>query len=179
LIPGTGRQLFGVRIDPVTLIRAKYLKGEILSRKTNLSILLVRDLAEIGANPSLRELPSELKPEFVYGCEVWRDLDWMVDSDKIVFDVSAHENLAAALLGIFDSQICGGKRYDLATMGRRRTNATYYASDSVDITSSLIYAMDLAPLIRDTNLEIKEYITEHIKRFAQEVTENIEKLLSY
>jgi len=133
----------------------------------------------LRAIQALRELPNELKPEFVYGCEVWRDLDWMADSDKIAFDVSAHENLAVALLGIFDSQICGGKRYDLATMGRRRTNATYYASDSVDITSSLIYAMDLAPLIRDTNLEIKEYITEHIKRFAQEVTENIEKLLSY
>ena len=41
----------------------------------------------------------------------------MTDEDKVAFDVAAHENLAAALLGVFDSQICGGKRYDLATPG--------------------------------------------------------------
>jgi len=59
---------------------------------------------------------------------VWRDLDWLVDSDKAPFDVSEHENLQAALLGVFDSQIAGGKRYDLASMGRRRANATYFES---------------------------------------------------
>ena len=66
---------------------------------------------------------------------MWRDLDWLMDADKVVFDVSAHENLQAALLGVFDSQICGGKRYDLATMGRRRANATYFASHGVDVST--------------------------------------------
>ena len=52
------------------------------------------------------------------GCEVWRDLDWMMDVDKVAFDCSAHENLQAALLAVFDSQISGGKRYDLASLAR-------------------------------------------------------------
>ncbi len=39
------------------------------------------------------------------------------DEDKVAFDLSAQENLQMALLGVFDSQISGGKRYDLATMG--------------------------------------------------------------
>ena len=52
-----------------------------------------------------------------------------------------------SLLGVFDSQVCGGKRYDLATMGRRRANATYLASHGVDESTSLIFGMDLTPLM--------------------------------
>jgi hypothetical protein len=47
---------------------------------------------------ALRELPREARPEHVYGCEVWRDLDWLSDADKVVFDVQAHENLAMSLV---------------------------------------------------------------------------------
>jgi LmbE family N-acetylglucosaminyl deacetylase len=125
---------------------------------------------------ALRELPEDIKPRQVYGCEVWRDFDWMADRDKIALDVSAHENLAAALLGVYDSQIAGGKRYDIATMGRRRANATYHASHGVDTSSYLIYAMDLTPLIKDPKLDIKAYIREFIDRFCKEVEEKIEKL---
>lgn len=124
---------------------------------------------------ALRELPQEARPEAVYGCEVWRDLDWMCDADKVVFDVSAHENLAAALAGVFDSQICGGKRYDLATLGRRRANATYFESHGVDIATAMIYAMDLTPLLHDTSKDPVAHVKEHIDRFYEEVSERIRK----
>ena len=126
---------------------------------------------------ALRELPHEEHPQRVYGCEVWRDLDWMVDEDKVVFDVGAHENLAAALASIFDSQICGGKRYDLATLGRRRANATYYEAHGTDITSAMIYAIDLTPLIKEPRLDINEFTTKHIDRFRQDVSTRLRKLL--
>ena len=90
----------------------------------------------------LRNLPTEQRPEKLYGCEVWRNLDWVNDSDKVFFDVSAHPNLAGALVEVFDSQVSGGKRYDLATMGRRLANATYAASHGVDTASALIYGME-------------------------------------
>ncbi len=125
----------------------------------------------------LRELPHEEHPQRVYGCEVWRDLDWMVDEDKVVFDVGAHENLAAALASVFDSQICGGKRYDLATLGRRRANATYYESHGTDITSAMIYAIDLTPLIKEPRLDITEFTTKHINRFRQDVSTRLRELL--
>lgn len=124
---------------------------------------------------ALRELPAEARPEILYGCEVWRDLDWMVDTDKVGFDVSAHENLAAALLGVFDSQICGGKRYDLATMGRRRANATYFASHGVDEALSLAFGMDLTPLIRDDQMDPAALLDEHIQRFRAEVLNRVRK----
>jgi len=126
---------------------------------------------------ALRTLPAEARPEKLYGCEVWRDLDWMIDEDKVVFDVSAHENLALALDGVFDSQIVGGKRYDLATAGRRRANATYYASHAVDVATGMIFAMDLTPLIEDTSLDVGQYIAEHINRFANEVSDRLHRLM--
>ena len=88
-------------------------------------------------------------PEAVYGCEVWRDLDWLPSRDKVAFDVGDRENLAAALVGVFDSQITGGKRYDLATPGRRRAHATYHESHGRDVATGLTFAMDLTPLIQD------------------------------
>ena len=125
---------------------------------------------------AIRGLPAGERPRQVYGCEVWRDLDWMADADKLTFDCSAHENLQAALLGVFDSQICGGKRYDLATMGRRRANATYYASHGVDVATGLIFAMDLTPLVVDSGKDIQAYVQEFIARFAQDVTARLAKL---
>lgn len=124
---------------------------------------------------AIRELPENARPLAVYGCEVWRGLDWMNDADKIVFNVEAHENLAMALLGVFDSQICGGKRYDLASQGRRRANATYHASHGTDESTAINFGMDLTPLIKDPSLDPVEYAMSYINRFASEVTQRIGK----
>lgn len=114
-------------------------------------------------------MPPDERPKHLYGCEVWRDLDWMCDSDKIAFDVSPHENLQAALLGVFDSQIAGGKRYDLATLGRRRAHATYHASHAVDAATSIAFAMDLTPLLRDDTLSVRDLAEAHVRRFGEEI----------
>jgi LmbE family N-acetylglucosaminyl deacetylase len=118
---------------------------------------------------AIRALPEEDRPQKLLGCEVWRNLDWLLDSDKVALDLSSHENLQAALLGVFDSQIAGGKRYDLATLGRRRANATYFASHGVDASSGVSFAMDLTPLIIDPKLDIASFVQGYIDRFAQDV----------
>lgn len=118
---------------------------------------------------AIRGLPVAQRPGRLYGCEVWRDLGWTLDEDKVIFDCSAHDNLQTALVGLFDSQVAGGKRYDLATMGRRRANATYYASHGVDEADLLAFGMDLTPLIEDPSLDISAYIQRFIDRFAQDV----------
>jgi len=125
---------------------------------------------------AIRGLPAAERPQRLYGCEVWRDLDWMVDADKVAFDVSAHENLQAALLGIFDSQICGGKRYDLATMGRRRAQATYHETHGTDVATGIVFAMDLTPLIEDPGRSVQAYVQEFLDRVAQEVVERLTRL---
>jgi LmbE family N-acetylglucosaminyl deacetylase len=125
---------------------------------------------------AIRRLPAGERPRKLYGCEVWRDLDWMVDADKVAFDVSAHENLQAALLGVFDSQVSGGKRYDLATMGRRRANATYLAAHETDVATGTIFAMDLTPLVKEPEMSVTAYVREHVDRLAREVTDRLGRL---
>ena len=125
---------------------------------------------------ALRQLPKDEQPQRLYGCEVWRDLDWMIDADKVPFDCSAHENLQMALVAVFDSQICGGKRYDLATMGRRKAHATYYASHGTDTTTGLTFGMDLTPLMHDPGLDPGDYVQGYIQRFVQDVAYRITKL---
>jgi len=124
---------------------------------------------------ALRRLPEACQPEKVYGCEVWRDLDWMLDHDKIALDVSGRDALLNALVGAFDSQIAGGKRYDLAAAGRRRAHATYHASHDVDDAEGLAFAMDLTPLMRDAALDPAEYATGLVRRLEADVRERVQR----
>lgn len=126
---------------------------------------------------AIRQLPEEDRPDKLFGCEVWRSLDWLSDNDKEVFDVSDHPNIAASLIGVYDSQICGGKRYDLGTEGRRLANATYSESHKVDKSCRTSYGMDLTPLIKDPAMEIDKYLNEYIKRFCNDVSTRLLKYL--
>ena len=107
---------------------------------------------------------------------MWRDLDWMCDEDKVVFDVTDRENVAAALMGVYDSQVSGGKRYDLATAGRRLAHATFSESHAVDTAEALIYAMDLMPLVTDPSLDPSELVGDHIRRMEQEISARLGRL---
>jgi LmbE family N-acetylglucosaminyl deacetylase len=118
---------------------------------------------------ALRAVRDTARPKKVYGCEVWRDLDWLPDDEKQVLPVSERQNIAAALVGVFDSQVTGGKRYDLATAGRRLSNATYFASHGTDQESALSFAMDLTRLVEDPNLAIIDYVLGSIDRFRNDV----------
>lgn len=126
---------------------------------------------------ALRILPAKYHPQKFFGCEVWRNLDWLCDSDKIIFDTSKHPNIASSLIGVFDSQISGGKRYDLATISRQLSNATYFESHNVDISNSIAYGMDLTPLIKDVNIDLIDYINQYIDKFKNDVNEKLSKLL--
>jgi LmbE family N-acetylglucosaminyl deacetylase len=125
---------------------------------------------------AIRELPLDQRPHRLFGCEVWRDLDWMTDSNKVVFNLDGHENIATSLVGVFDSQIAGGKRYDLATISRRRAHATYHQSHAVDAAQMINFAMDLTPLVTDEKLEPAAHVEGFIRRFADEVNTRLKKL---
>ncbi len=124
---------------------------------------------------ALRELPRTARPEKVHGCEVWRDLDWLADDRKVPLDVSGGRSLAAALAGAFDSQITGGKRYDLAVRGRWTANATFFQKHGVDEASLLAFAMDLTPLIDDDSLDIVEYAAGFVEEFGRDVRTRLKR----
>jgi LmbE family N-acetylglucosaminyl deacetylase len=122
---------------------------------------------------ALRAVRGEMRPKKVYGCEVWRDLDWMIDEDKQALPVSSRPNVAASLVGVFDSQVSGGKRYDLATAGRRVAHATYFASHGTDQESAISFAMDLTPLVDDPALSVAEYVLGFVDRLRADVSRRI------
>lgn len=131
----------------------------------------------IAALQAMRELPRDQRPQRVWGCEVWRNLDWLPDTDKVLMDVSGRDNLAAALNGVFDSQIAGGKRYDLATAGRRASNATFFESHATDKATQLIFGMDFTPLVVDETADVADYVCGFIRKFEADVREKLTKRL--
>ena len=124
---------------------------------------------------ALRELPADDRPAKVYGVEVWRDLNWLLDDEKVLLNLDNRPNLVRALISIFDSQISGGKRYDLALEGRLRSNATFFDSHAVDEMNLASYAMDLKPLVDDPSLGIAEYMKGYLERFFEDVRSRINR----
>jgi len=131
----------------------------------------------LRAVTAMRALPAEQRPKRVIGCEIWRSLDWLSDDDKQVLDVDRHRNLTAALSGIFDSQITGGKRYDAANMGRQAANATFFESHATDTSGALSWGIDLTPLVQDDAPDVVEYTLEFIDRFRADVTARVGKFV--
>lgn len=126
---------------------------------------------------AVRQLRPEIRPSRVYGCEVWRDLDWVPEHRKTVLPVSGHADLQSELNAVFESQISGGKRYDLAVMGRRLAHATFHDSHSVDRETGLTFAIDLGPLCRDDAPSVVEFMDDLIDEFASDVRSRIAKYI--
>jgi len=122
---------------------------------------------------AIRSLPGSDRPKQLLGAEIWRSLDWVSDTEKLRLDASGRDALAAALMGVFDSQIAGGKRYDLATVGRRRANATYGDPHAVDDFEQVSYAIDMTPMIEDDCLTPEAFIMGFVSRFADEMRETL------
>lgn len=125
---------------------------------------------------ALRELPPGRRPRRVLGCEVWRDLDWLVDADKVALDSGRHPELAEKLLQVFDSQISGGKRYDRATLGRRAANATFNTSHASDRAEGITWAVDLTPLLHTTELDLAGFTQALVERLRADVAERIKRV---
>ncbi len=153
---------------------------------TQASVVYTHNLADkhdthigvvVAAIQAMRELPTSRRPKRIIGCEVWRDLDWLPDAKKITMDVSGHDKLAAKLNGLFASQIAGGKRYDLATLGRRSANATFFSSHTTDAATQLIFGMDLTPLIAETTLDIADFTLAFVDEFRADVKSKLNQRL--
>jgi len=123
---------------------------------------------------AIRSLPADRRPARVLGCEVWRDLDWLPDSEKVALDSGRHPALAKRLLAVFDSQISGGKRYDLASIGRRLANATFHTSHATDKLAGITWAIDLTPVTREGGPSIRDFTASLIVRFGGDVSKRLE-----
>jgi LmbE family N-acetylglucosaminyl deacetylase len=118
---------------------------------------------------ALRALPRARRPRRVLGCEVWRGLDWLAEEDKVALDAGQRPELAEALIQVFASQVVGGKRYDLATLGRRAANATYDTPRQADAAKAVTWAVDLSPLVADENLAVADFTLALVERLRADI----------
>jgi hypothetical protein len=125
---------------------------------------------------ALRALPADRRPSRVYGCELWRDLDWLTGDDRVRLDCGADEIFASALNAVFRSQIGGGKRYDLAVIGRRRANVTFDDAHRADEASMVTLAMDLTPSVSDPSLSVKDFSLRVVDRLRAEVADRLSRM---
>jgi LmbE family N-acetylglucosaminyl deacetylase len=123
---------------------------------------------------ALRGMPRELQPKQLLGCEAWRDLDWLPDNKKVLFDLSSHKQLQKKLVEVFESQIEGGKDYTGASLGRRAANATFFQSHATDTVTGMGFGMDLTPLLDDPQLDPAAFVKSLLLEFQQEVLGLIE-----
>jgi hypothetical protein len=125
---------------------------------------------------ALRALPPDRRPHEVYGCEVWRDLDWLCGDDRIRLNCGIDEKFASGLNAVFRSQIQGGKRYDLAVIGRRRAQATFDDPHAADDAEMVTLAMDLTPLLADPQLSVSEFAVAAVDRFRNDVRDRLHRM---
>ncbi len=118
---------------------------------------------------ALRSLGPDYYPQSFLGCEVWRDLDWLPDSKKVTLDISAHPNLRQELCLTFQSQVEGGKDYYHAIKGRSKAHATFHNPHRIDNAYHLSYAINLCPLLHQSELSPSEFILSLIDEFKDEV----------
>ena len=128
---------------------------------------------------AMRWMNPEQRPKKLYGCEVWRGLDWLEDKEKTRFDLAGADPLLPSLLREFRSQLDGGKRYDAAFLGRLRANATFQDPHGADQAKFALFAMDLTPLINDNTMDIADFVAAQLGRFQNDVISRIRKFQNY
>ena len=86
-----------------------------------------------------------------------------------------YPDLMRSLFALYRSQIEGGKRYDLAVEGRRRSNATMFDSHGTDEYEALAWGVDLKPLVEQPDLSMESFILEKISDLSNDVRGRIQK----
>lgn len=123
-----------------------------------------------------RRIPRDRRPARVLGCEAWRDLDWLPGDLRIPLPVEPHGTLAHDLIAVFESQIAGGKRYDLAVLGRRCSHATFGESHAVDSATGVILAMDLTALFADDAADPLQFVAKTIESLKSDAAARLRRV---
>lgn len=164
----------GVRADLTAIFAAcrpqvVYLHQPLDKHDTHVAVLL-------RCIEAIRALPRDQRPPRVLGIEAWRGLDWLMDDEKIALDADLHPELKLPIMQVFASQIAGGKRYDIAAMGRRQANATFHTAHATDKFTEVCWAIDLTPLAHDDSLSVADFANAHINRLRDDVSGRINRL---
>lgn len=120
----------------------------------------------------LRELAPERRPKQVFGCEVWRNLDWAPKNSKVLRPLSSADlELQVRLAEVFKSQADpkDAKDYVSALVGRKTANAVFQEGLVGDSGVAQEVYIDLNPWV-ESKLSWSELGREYLGKFQQEAT---------
>ena len=167
--------------------------AQALARTTHLCVIAHQDDIEINAYPAVTECLGRADRFFTgvvmtNGAGSARTGKFAHVTDAQMQVIRRDEQRAAAVLGNYNLQLQlahpssdvkqaghAGVTADLAAMGRRLANATFFNSHATDQTNAISLAMDLTPLVRDDTLSVREFALGHIDRLRADVAGRIAK----
>lgn len=114
-------------------------------------------------------------PKRMYGCEVWRGLDWLVHCDRTALPVHDPDRLSDQLIKVYHSQWVSENHCDLAARGRRIANATYQESHSLGSEHEMAFAVDLMPLLDDPAVPVSDFVRHTIDRFRADALSRLDR----
>lgn len=124
---------------------------------------------------ALRSIADKYRPETITSLEVWRSLDWIADTDKVLLNTAPYPRVASKLLKVHASQIAGGKEYEKAAIGRRFANATFFESHETDNATSLSYGMDLTDFIYSGE-SYEDLVIRHTEKLKKDILDRITRV---
>lgn len=125
---------------------------------------------------ALRKLRKGQMPAVLYGCEMWRDLDWVDPSKVISFDVSHNIRLQKQLINVHQSQNAS-RDFINATIGRRYVNATYSRSEKKKDAKLTARAINMTTLLRRKEYPIKRFAMSFVDDLYTSINDSMDRSL--
>lgn len=154
--------------DILTATRPKivYTHNPLARNDTHISIF-------VSVVEALRRVHPGRRPEKLYCCETWRGLEWVPETDRVVLDVSERTHLGDALLGLYDTQLADGLRFDQIFRARREANAGLLLSHRYPNAKQVIYAIDMSRLMSEDSINTLDFVVDLIDRFSDDIRERL------
>ena len=135
----------------------------------------IHTLTAIRVIEAILGLEEDKRPRLLYGCEIFRSLDWLPDKYKVVFDLSENKELQSRLIGVYDTRMEQSRNYNKAVVGRKLAHATFGNSNSsIDEEKLIWYGINLTPVIQK-GITLDEYCVKILNDFNKELLEYIKK----
>jgi LmbE family N-acetylglucosaminyl deacetylase len=120
----------------------------------------------VAAVAAIRTLPPDARPAQVWGCEVWRSLDWAPRAQALPLGRDDEAATWQALLHVFSSQN-RARPYDRGAPARACANAVFRESHAAGGDEPAWLALDLTPATRDGGPDLAALLRAELDAFSE------------
>ncbi len=118
-------------------------------------------------------LPEESRPRLLYGCEIFRSLDWLPERYRVNFDISDNKEIQSRLIGVYDTMAEHSQNFAKAVVGRKLSNATFLGDKMGEEDKMLWFGLNLTPVI-SKGIPLKDYVIKILNDYNKEMLDNID-----